>query len=137
MVKWPDFYFPPINLWCYPKQNEDYKMITEETTVKPLWRAKEPLIPITKEFLEEAISMGLGTSKPIKHDPVNSPSHYTFGGVETIDYIEAKGLDKDFCLANVIKYVSRAGYKISKLEDLKKAQYYLNRRIKILEASEE
>lgn len=112
-------------------------MITEETTVKPLWRAKEPLIPITKEFLEEAISMGLGTSKPIKHDPINSPSHYTHGGVETIDYIEAKGLDKDFCLANVIKYVSRAGYKISKLEDLKKAQYYLNRRIKTLEASEE
>ena len=114
-MKWADFIFPPINLWCYPKQYEDYKMITEETTVKPLWKVKE-------------------SSKP---DPINSPSHYTHGGVETIDYIEAKGLDKDFCLANVIKYVSRAGYKISKLEDLKKAQYYLNRRIKILEASEE
>jgi hypothetical protein len=97
-------------------------MITEETTVKPLWRAKEPLIP--------------RTSKPIKHDPVNSPSHYTHGGIDTIDYIEAKGLDNDAYLFNVIKYVSRAGYKISKLEDLKKAQYYLNRRIKSLEASE-
>ena len=100
-------------------------MITEETTVKPLWRAK------TNE------TVVMGREGPIKHDPINSPSHYTHGGVETIDYIEAKGLDKDFCLANVIKYVSRAGYKISKLEDLKKAQYYLNRRINILEASEE
>ena len=124
-MKWADFIFPPINLWCYPKQYEDYKMITEETTVKPLWRAK------TNE------TVVMGREGPIKHDPVNSPSHYTHGGVETIDYIEAKGLDKDFCLANVIKYVSRAGYKISKLEDLKKAQYYLNRRIKSLEASEE
>jgi hypothetical protein len=78
----------------------------------------------------------MGREGPTKHDSVNSPSHYTHGGVETIEYIEAKGLDKDFCLANVIKYVSRAGYKISKLEDLKKAQYYLNRRIKSLEASE-
>ena len=114
-MKWADFIFPPINLWCYPNQYEDYKMINEETNVRAVWKVKE-------------------SSKP---DPINSPSHYTHGGVETIDYIEAKGLDKDFCLANVIKYVSRAGYKISKLEDLKKAQYYLNRRIKILEASEE
>jgi hypothetical protein len=125
-MKWADFIFPPINLWCYPKQYEDYKMITEETTVKPLWKPKQ---------IENTIMVG--GSGPTKHDPVNSPSHYTHGGVETIEYIEAKGLDKDFCLANVIKYVSRAGYKISKLEDLKKAQYYLNRRIKILEASEE
>jgi len=83
----------------------------EETTVKPMWKIKE-------------------STKP---DPVNSPSHYTHGGIETLDYIEAKGLDKDFHLANVIKYVSRAGYKISKLEDLKKAQFYLNRAIKRLE----
>ena len=113
-MKWPDFYFPPINLWCYPKQYEDYKMINEETNVRAVWKVKDKV-----------------------QDMINNPSHYTHGGVETIDYIEAKGLDKDFCLANVIKYVSRAGYKISKLEDLKKAQYYLNRRIKLLEASEE
>ena len=113
-MKWPDFYFPPINLWCYPKQYEDYKMINEETNVRAVWKVKDKV-----------------------QDMINNPSHYTFGGIDAIDYIEAKGLDKDFCLANVIKYVSRAGYKISKLEDLKKAQYYLNRRINILEASEE
>lgn len=25
-----------------------------------------------------------------KHDPVNSPAHYTYGTIETIDYIEDK-----------------------------------------------
>lgn len=68
----------------------------------------------------------LGT---IKTDPVNSPSHYTVGGIETIDFIEAKGLEKDYYLGNAIKYISRANYKGKRLEDLKKAQYYLNRAI--------
>jgi len=65
-------------------------------------------------------------------DMINSPNHYTHGGIETIDYIEAKGLDRNFNLANVIKYVSRAGYKLNKLEDLQKAMFYLDREIKKL-----
>lgn len=60
-------------------------------------------------------------------DPVNHPAHYTVGGVETIDFIEAKGLG--YHLGNVIKYVTRADHKGQKLEDLKKAQWYLNRAI--------
>lgn len=63
-----------------------------------------------------------------KHDVVNNPAHYTAGGIETIDFIEAKGLD--YHLGNVVKYVSRAGKKSAdSLEDLKKAQWYLNRAI--------
>lgn len=63
-----------------------------------------------------------------KHDVVNNPDHYTAGGIETIDFIEAKGLD--YHLGNVVKYVSRAGKKsVDSLEDLKKAQWYLNRAI--------
>lgn len=58
---------------------------------------------------------------------VNHPPHYTAGGIETIDFIEAKELD--YHLANVVKYVSRAGRKGELLEDLQKAQWYLNRRI--------
>ena len=66
-----------------------------------------------------------------KHDPVNSPSHYTRGGIESIDFIEAKGLG--FCLGNVVKYVSRAGFKAdAKIQDLEKAQWYLNREIERL-----
>jgi hypothetical protein len=62
-----------------------------------------------------------------KHDNVNSPTHYTTGGIETIDYIEAKSLN--YNLGNVVKYVSRSDYKGKKLEDLKKARWYLCREI--------
>jgi hypothetical protein len=60
-------------------------------------------------------------------DNVNSPTHYVTGGIETIDYIEAKSLN--YNLGNVVKYVSRSDYKGKKLEDLKKAQWYLSREI--------
>jgi hypothetical protein len=60
-------------------------------------------------------------------DKVNSPSHYKVGGIETIDFIEAKKLD--YHLGNVVKYISRADHKDDKLENLKKAQWYLNRAV--------
>jgi len=64
-----------------------------------------------------------------EEDVVNKPSHYTDGGIETIDFIEAKGLD--FNLGNAVKYISRAGKKdpSKKVEDLEKARWYLNREI--------
>ena len=63
-------------------------------------------------------------------DPVNSPSHYNDGKIEVIDYIEDKKLG--FCLGNAIKYISRAGKKDpeKEVEDLNKAIWYINRRIK-------
>jgi len=66
-------------------------------------------------------------STPI--DPVNHPPHYTEGGFETIDFIEAK--DLNYRLGNVVKYVSRAGRKLdaNPVEDLEKAAWYLNREI--------
>ena len=60
-------------------------------------------------------------------DPVNHPAHYKVGGIETIDFIEAKNLD--YNLGNVVKYVTRADHKGNKLEDLRKAQWYLTRAI--------
>jgi hypothetical protein len=60
-------------------------------------------------------------------DQINNPAHYTDGGIETIDFIEAKGLD--FHLGNAVKYISRAGKKEDKLKDLLKAQWYINRAI--------
>lgn len=59
-------------------------------------------------------------------DMVNSPPHYTDGGIETIDFIEAKRLD--YHLGNVVKYITRADKK-GGMEDLLKAQWYLNRAI--------
>lgn len=61
-------------------------------------------------------------------DLVNHPPHYTKGGIETIDFIEAK--DLNYRLGNVIKYVSRAGKKDSDpIVDLEKAAWYLQREI--------
>ena len=60
-------------------------------------------------------------------DTVNHPPHYTAGGIETIDFIEAKQLN--YHLGQVIKYITRAEHKNNSLEDLQKAQWYLNREI--------
>lgn len=60
-------------------------------------------------------------------DLVNHPPHYKAGGIEVIDFIEAKGLN--YRLGNVVKYVARAGLKGAALQDLKKARWYLNREI--------
>lgn len=66
-------------------------------------------------------------------DPVNSPDHYTMGGVEVITAIEAWSLN--FCRGNAVKYIARAGKKdpAKEVEDLKKARFYLNREIANLE----
>lgn len=61
---------------------------------------------------------------------INHPSHYN-QGIEAIDVIESWGLN--FSLGNTIKYVLRAPYKSNALEDLYKAQWYLNREIERLE----
>lgn len=58
---------------------------------------------------------------------IDHPSHYNKGKIEVIDFIEDQGLS--FHLGNVIKYVARAGSKGDKLEDLKKARWYLDRYI--------
>ena len=63
-------------------------------------------------------------------DAVNHPAHYKVGGIETIDFIEAKKLN--YNIGNVIKYLTRADYKGNKLEDLRKAQWYLTREISTL-----
>jgi hypothetical protein len=62
-----------------------------------------------------------------QHDAVNHPEHYTAGGIETIDFIETKNLN--YRLGNVVKYITRADHKGDRLENLKKAQWYLNREI--------
>ncbi len=50
-----------------------------------------------------------------KPDAVNHPAHYKVGGIETIDFIEAKKLG--YNLGNVVKYLTRADHKGNKLED--------------------
>ena len=66
------------------------------------------------------------------NDAVNHPEHYTDGGIETIDFIEAKGLP--YHLGNAVKYISRAGKKDKSktIEDLQKAVWYIERYIGLL-----
>lgn len=70
------------------------------------------------------------------HDVINHPSWYCDGGIETLDFILAKKLD--FLTGQVVKYLSRAGKKDpgKALEDLKKAQFYLNRKVAEMETAE-
>ena len=72
-------------------------------------------------------------------DIVNQPAHYTTGGIETIDYMEAKSTPEEFrghLRLTTIKYLSRAGLKDDTLTDLKKAQWYLNRLISFIESND-
>ena len=62
---------------------------------------------------------------------IESPEHYKYSKVEPINVIEAWKLG--FCLGNVVKYLARAAWKHNKLQDLKKAAWYLKREIERLE----
>lgn len=77
----------------------------------------------------------------IKEDIINHPKHYKLGnGLETIDILEAVTVDlhgtEAVCVGNVLKYICRYSKK-NGVEDLKKAQWYLNRLINILEKGEQ
>jgi len=75
---------------------------------------------------EDSLSIGL--------EKVNHPPHYGGDSVhETIKCLESWGLERDALLWNAVKYISRAGKKDNLLDDLKKARWYLQRRIDSLE----
>jgi hypothetical protein len=84
--------------------------------------------PLIMEYIPPA-PMQIEMFEPTP-DPVNHPAHYKVGGIETIDFIEAKKLG--YNLGNVVKYLTRADHKGNKLEDLRKAQWYLTREINSL-----
>lgn len=68
-------------------------------------------------------------------DNVNHPSHYNTGNIEVINYIKDKFNYTEFTgylTGNIIKYISRYKYK-NGVEDLKKAEWYLNYLINYIE----
>jgi hypothetical protein len=88
--------------------------------------------PDIREVVEEH-------SEDAKADPVNRPAHYTSGGIECIDAMQAAfGAEavKDFCLCNAFKYLWRHRNK-NGVEDLKKARWYLNRLIREMEVTDD
>jgi len=65
-------------------------------------------------------------------DPINRPAHYTAGGIECIDAIEAALTPEEargFRKGNALKYLWRAGRKGDHTEDIKKARWYIDREI--------
>ena len=65
-------------------------------------------------------------------DPVNNPVHYNAGGIEAIDAIMAATNEQSegYLQGNILKYLWRYRYK-NGLEDLHKAQWYLNKLIEV------
>lgn len=104
-----------------------------------MWRKKNAgIVPIkyvhevTKDLVDahikdqhEVVKERVATDADV--DMVNHPPHYTVGGIETIDFIEAKQFS--YNLGNVVKYITRADHKGNHLEDLMKARWYLDREI--------
>jgi hypothetical protein len=113
---------------------DDVAKLTDEQTSRLVYNMTRPRIRMqtasppegmTAAEVEEIVA---DVNQAIaQHDAVNHPAHYTAGGIETIDFIEAKGLG--YHLGNVVKYITRADHKGDRLENLKKAQWYLNREI--------
>ena len=71
------------------------------------------------------------------YHPVKKPVHYNISGIECIGYIkQVLGLDGfiAYCQGNMIKYQHRHRYKNNPVEDMEKAQWYLD---KMLEAMKE
>jgi hypothetical protein len=97
---------------------DDVTKLTDEQTARMVYNMTKPRIRMQ-------------AADP-QADNVNQPAHYKVGGIETIDFIEAKRFN--YNLGNVIKYLTRAGKKSEcPIEDLKKAQWYLGREISNLE----
>ena len=104
--------------------HEDYCPTCAETLSKPYKKEEDD----KKSKLKQTLQKELDAVQ--KDDVVNHPSHYTRGKIEVIDFIEDQQFP--YHLGNVIKYISRAGHKGDKLEDLKKAQWYLARYIELI-----
>lgn len=92
---------------------DDVTKLTDEQTARMIYNLTKPRIRMQ-------------AAEP-QADNVNQPAHYKVGGIETIDFIEAKQLN--YHLGNVVKYIARADNKGNRKEDLLKAQWYLGREI--------
>ena len=65
-----------------------------------------------------------------RREQVDHPRHYNTGKIEIIDALEDWKLPPN--LWNAVKYLARAGHKGSRLEDLRKGEWYTHREIQQL-----
>lgn len=105
-----------------------------ENQVEDSWR--ECLVLCLELLKNERAIIEQASSSETAEDVVNHPAHYNAGKIETFDYITDNLSDNEFrgyIKGNILKYISRERHK-NGIEDLKKAQWYLNRLIAKLEA---
>lgn len=108
-----------------PKANQAEK-VDESTPVISKKETAESCITVDADSVKDlCVTTDI---KPMSiSNMVDHPAHYNKGKIEVIDFIEDQQLP--FHLGNVVKYIARAGSKGDKLEDLKKARWYLDRYI--------
>lgn len=118
-----------VQRWKAHKKAQEDAAVKPEAKRKPGRPKKEKVVEqrwVDITYPGEALIPG---SVPLPADLVNHPPHYTAGGIETLDFIEAK--DLNFRLGNAVKYIARAGKKVGgdPVQDLEKAAFYLKREI--------
>ena len=131
----------------WPDGDKAWYLNDEEVTEEEVMRNKEePTMEIDdfekvtvgssfEDFLEDTLDVIARLGQDFDaSDNVNSPSHYNQSGIECIDAIKASLGDsyQDYCKGNVMKYLWRYKYK-NGIEDLKKAQWYLNSMVESVE----
>ena len=110
------------------KKSKIVKAVTEMKKALDVIEPKRVMINLARRKDGAIIDLNKGGEVISPPDLVNRPPHYRDGGIEVIDFIEAK--DLNYRLGNVVKYVSRAGKKNSDpVQDLEKAAWYLQREI--------
>ena len=124
--------FNDFELWAKEIENKTERMSNSEglsgftVDKKLLEEAKEKGI----DELRKRINQSNDVQQRKRHDTVNHPSHYNYGGIEVIDYCDqvCKQYPSDLApyVFNAIKYLSRSEYKNGK-EDVAKAKFYIQR----------
>ena len=111
------------------------KRIQDELSSEPNWKTiafSSSDIPFYEDSVTDTTpnrmaELQIDMFEPEFDDLVNHPAHYKVGGIETIDFIEAKKLN--YNIGNVIKYLTRADHKGNRKQDLEKAKWYLEREL--------
>lgn len=112
------------NYWVEKKTAQDWTGWTDKYCGSKEWPDCEP-----KQQWDHSINEASAQDwDAVRPDMVNSPPHYTKGGIETIDYIQAKLSPEEYSgylRGNLLKYASRLGEKDS--DDAGKAAWYAQR----------
>jgi hypothetical protein len=120
--------------------NKYKEMSMAYRTGKPKIRMQETYADFSDEQIADMVKRLNESRNPreplFTTDMVNHPPHYTQGGMETIDIMEAKSTPEEFkghLKLTAMKYLTRAGHKESELQDAKKTQWYVNKWVRTIE----